>query len=254
MNQLFNNNNYSKINVILIGSTDHYTKSKSLCEKIGKLLATKYNDKIQLNTGAVVGIPESIAQSFYDITKSHINHYRPEEQWEKDDYIKTPGQFIIKGKTNEERRIKLSTDIDNSIFISLEGGGGTAHELETALKYNHKIIAIKSTGGASAKFFDKYIKHDPLWELAFNDNIDYKDKNFPDINSNEEVDESSIESILLYVEYKLNKYIEEINNEITIKNYKNNYININKTNFHYILLGCSIFLTTTNMCLYHLQK
>jgi predicted Rossmann-fold nucleotide-binding protein len=137
---------------MIIGSTDFWGEdSEQICLEIGRALASITD--LVLVTGGVEGVGESVGRTFFGRRLEmnippRVFHVLPEGEpsW---DY----GETIFAGSTMHERREMLGRL--RGVFVAVEGGPGTAHEAEVALRTGNIVIPVGRSGGASADLFQR---------------------------------------------------------------------------------------------------
>jgi len=139
----------------IIGSVDFYHKdSPALCDLIGTKLAQTLPHACLL-TGANAVVQKQVSRAFHDgvLRQKDISH---------DPYIfhLAPvgfhcdwdfGTNLEAGMDSEERRSILATLAD--VYISIEGGPGTSHEMTKAQAAGSIVVPLARTGGASGGSF-----------------------------------------------------------------------------------------------------
>jgi hypothetical protein len=136
--------------VAVLGSTDFWhNESERTCSEIGRLLAAIPD--LLLITGGVEGIGEAIGRSFFQARRqggkeARVYHVLPnnEEAW---DY----GETYFAGSDMTERREILGRL--SRLFLIVEGGPRTLHEVEVAFSRNAAIIPVGRSGGQAAELY-----------------------------------------------------------------------------------------------------
>lgn len=136
----------------VIGSASYWGRdSGEICEAVGAQLATL--EYLVLLTGGVPGVGEGVGRSFFDARKRssilpNTYHVLPHgsRNW---DY----GVTLFAGASMGERREILGRL--TPIYLSIEGGPGTAHEAEVAQKRGAALIPISRTGGYSQDIYPR---------------------------------------------------------------------------------------------------
>lgn len=139
--------------VIVVGSqTFNSTESIDLCEATGRCLAGIPD--LVLVTGGVSGVPESVGRSFVEErqrVKSPRNTYQllPKGcgSWDF-------GETIIAGANMTERREILGRL--GGLYIAIEGGPGTAHELSVAIANGSNVIPVGRCGGLASELWNTH--------------------------------------------------------------------------------------------------
>jgi len=125
--------------------------TNEICIGIGVQLATI--EDLVLITGGISGVGEAVGRSFFAArNRYHLapNTYeilpRGSAEW---DY----GVTVVGGDTMEDRREVLGRLA--TLYISIEGGPGTAHEVQVAQTRGATIIPVARTGGFSKEVYMK---------------------------------------------------------------------------------------------------
>jgi len=136
--------------VAVLGSTDfwHHESERTSIE-IGRLLAAIPD--LLLITGGVEGIGEAVGRSFFRSRRQagnepRVYHVLPhgEEEW---DY----GATFFAGSDMTERREILGRL--SRLFLIVEGGPRTAHEVEVASSRNAFVIPVGRSGGHAGELY-----------------------------------------------------------------------------------------------------
>jgi hypothetical protein len=136
--------------IAVLGSTDFWhAESERTCVEIGRLLAAI--PSLLLITGGVEGIGEAVGRSFFQ-ERSHcgneprVYHVLPngEQAW---DY----GETYFAGDNMSERREILGRL--SRLFLVVEGGPRTLHEVEVATSRDAAIIPVGRSGGHAAELY-----------------------------------------------------------------------------------------------------
>ncbi len=138
--------------VIVIGSTDFWhQESEATCDEAGRLLATIPG--LALLTGGVEGVGEAAGRSFFNARLKCqqaplVYHVLPrgEEAW---DY----GETFWAGDDMTERREVLGRL--SELFLAIEGGPGTEHEVAVASERGAKVIPVGRSGGQAGILYAK---------------------------------------------------------------------------------------------------
>lgn len=136
--------------VAVLGSTDFYhPESERTCIEVGRLLAAI--PKLILITGGVEGIGEAVGRSFFQERRRAgdeplVFHILPDGEvaW---DY----GVTLFAGADMSERREVLARLAP--LFLVMEGGPRTLHEMEIATTKNAMIIPVGRSGGEAASWY-----------------------------------------------------------------------------------------------------
>jgi hypothetical protein len=134
----------------VLGSTDFWhIESECTCVEIGRLLAAIPD--LLLITGGVEGIGEAVGRSFFQTrcqfgSEPRVYHVLPngEEAWNY-------GETFFAGSDMTERREILGRL--SRLFLIVEGGPRTLHEVEVASSMNATIIPIGRSGGQAAELY-----------------------------------------------------------------------------------------------------
>ena len=137
----------------IIGSTAFNGQdSQAICMAVGTQLAALHD--LVLITGGVTGVGETIGRAFVDARRNcpeqptayHLlpHGFRP---W---DY----GVTLFVGTNMLERREILARLA--SVYLVIEGGGGTAHEAQIAQAQGAIIIPVGRTGGCAKHIYDQF--------------------------------------------------------------------------------------------------
>jgi predicted Rossmann-fold nucleotide-binding protein len=125
--------------------------TNEICVGMGVHLATI--EDLVLITGGISGVGEAVGRSFFAArNRYHLaaNTYqilpRGSAEW---DY----GVTVAGGETMEDRREILGRLA--ALYISIEGGPGTAHEAQVAQTRGATIIPVARTGGFSKEAYMK---------------------------------------------------------------------------------------------------
>ncbi len=138
--------------VAILGGTSFYSENgQRFCEALGRELAKK---QVILGTGGMDGVGKTVAQSFsqksdaegrlFQFLPSELSNTVsgiPKKEWEF-------GKTITLGQNWEERRKGLAKW--SRLFIAIEGGPGTNHEINSALLNGAIVIPIQGFGGAAS--------------------------------------------------------------------------------------------------------
>lgn len=131
---------------IIGGSAFVDPRSKAFCEAIGGWLATF--EGIVILTGGVSGVGEAVSAGFFEGCalagkKSTICHILPEG-------VKSlsPGLTLNAGTSMKTRREVLGRLA--KVYLAVEGGPGTAHEIRIASGQGAVVVAVGAYGGAAA--------------------------------------------------------------------------------------------------------
>jgi len=123
--------------------------SEEICIRLGTALASIPHAIVL--TGGVSGIAPAVGRAFFKAClglsiKPNVYHILPlgSGQW---DY----GVTIYGGSSMEERREILGRLA--GIYISLEGGPGTLHEISVAAANKALVIPVSRTGGCSRDYY-----------------------------------------------------------------------------------------------------
>jgi hypothetical protein len=138
--------------VAMLGSTEFWhADSERTCIEIGRLLAGIPG--LVLLTGGVEGIGETVGRSFFQARRDsgrelRVYHVLPEgeEAW---DY----GQTLFAGSDMTERREILGRL--SKLFLVVEGGPRTGHEVEVASAHDAVIIPVGRSGGYAATLYGR---------------------------------------------------------------------------------------------------
>jgi hypothetical protein len=130
----------------VIGSASYWGRdSRAICQSVGAWLATL--EELVLLTGGVPGVGEGVGRSFFDVRRQfsmppNTYHVLPDgsKPW---DY----GVTLFAGATMVDRREILGRLAP--VYLSVEGGPGTAHEARVARSRGATLIPISRTGGYS---------------------------------------------------------------------------------------------------------
>jgi len=136
--------------VAVIGSNRFWgPDTPDICAAIGARLAEL--PQAVLITGGMPGVGERVGRSFWSHclqmgTKAEIFHILPEgcESW---DY----GVTLCAGVSMEDRREILGRL--PAVFVALEGGPGTAHEAQVAMRHGTAVVPVGRTGGYSRSLY-----------------------------------------------------------------------------------------------------
>ena len=139
--------------VAVIGSGMFWgADTEEICLGIGALLATV--EDLVLITGGISGVGEAVGRSFFAArNRSHLagNTYqilpRGSSEW---DY----GVTLTGGEDMEDRREILGRIA--GIYVSIEGGPGTAREAEVAQTRGAIVVPVARTGGFSEEAYSKF--------------------------------------------------------------------------------------------------
>lgn len=142
----------------IIGSTAFNGQdSQAICIAVGTQLAGLHD--LVLITGGVTGVGETIGRAFVDARRNcpeqptayHLlpHGFRP---W---DY----GVMLFVGTNMPERREILARLA--SVYLVIEGGGGTAHEAQIAQAQGAIIIPVGRTGGCAQDLYRQIQCPDP---------------------------------------------------------------------------------------------
>lgn len=137
----------------IIGSTAFNGQdSQAICIAVGTQLAALHD--LVLITGGVTGVGETIGRAFVDARRNcpeqptayHLlpHGFRP---W---DY----GVTLFVGTNMLERREILARLA--SVYLVIEGGGGTAHEAQIAQAQGAIIIPVGRTGGCAKDIYEQF--------------------------------------------------------------------------------------------------
>lgn len=137
----------------IIGSTAFNGQdSQAICIAVGTQLAALHD--LVLITGGVTGVGETIGRAFVDARRNcpeqptayHLlpHGFRP---W---DY----GVTLFVGTNMPERRETLARLA--SVYLVIEGGGGTAHEAQIAQAQGAIIIPVGRTGGCAKDIYEQF--------------------------------------------------------------------------------------------------
>ena len=150
--------------IVVIGSTDFYhADSERTCRAIGQLLAAIPH--LTLITGGVEGIGEAVGRSFFEARcrtscAPQVVHILPygEDVW---DY----GDTCFAGSDMSERREILGRV--SRLYLVIEGGPGTHHEVQVASSMNATLIPVGRSGGAAAQVYQQMPRpigiEEPIW-------------------------------------------------------------------------------------------
>jgi hypothetical protein len=134
---------------ILGSHTFHDSANEPLCERIGTVLA-RMGDVV-LVTGGVAGVGETIGRSFFHAQvasgrEPRVFHVLPRghEPW---DY----GTTLTAGADMRERREILARLCP--LYVTVEGGPGTAHEIRVATQNGAGVLPVGRSGGASGELY-----------------------------------------------------------------------------------------------------
>jgi len=136
--------------LVVIGSTSFYhDESSSTCAAIGRLLATVQN--LVPITGGMNGIGEAVGRSFFEARRKegfepNVFHVLPHgcARW---DY----GTTLFAGSDMSERREILARL--SQLYLAIEGGPGTVHEGQVALRRGAYVIAVGRSGGYAGEVY-----------------------------------------------------------------------------------------------------
>jgi len=134
--------------VAVVGSTTFWGHdTEEICVTVGTQLAGL--EGMVLITGGMPGVAEAVGRSFLaerHNKTAHIYHILPRgsDAW---DY----GITLHGGDNMEDRREILGRL--SSVYLSIEGGPGTAHEAQVARNYRATIVPIGRTGGFSLEIY-----------------------------------------------------------------------------------------------------
>jgi hypothetical protein len=136
--------------LVVIGSTSfHHPESASTCSMIGELLATV--PRFLVVTGGMNGIGEGIGRSVFNARKQNgcepdVFHILPRgcAGW---DY----GTTLFAGSNMADRREILARL--SEFYLAIEGGPGTVHEGQVALRRGASVIAVGRSGGYAGEVY-----------------------------------------------------------------------------------------------------
>lgn len=151
--------------LVVIGSTSyHHHESASTCSMIGGLLATVPN--LLVITGGMTGIGEGVGRSVSDIRKQNgdepdVFHILPRgcAGW---DY----GTTLFAGSNMAERREILARL--SQLYLAIEGGPGTVHEGQVALRRGASVITVGRSGGYAGEVYPTLGRPAFVSEAAWN--------------------------------------------------------------------------------------
>jgi hypothetical protein len=131
----------------VIGSTSFWhAESQETCAVLGRLLADL--DGLVLVTGGVEGVGETVGRAFWAARGGpergpHVFHLLPHGYARRDH-----GETLFAGADMSERREILGRLA--GVYVTIEGGPGTAHEVSVALTRSAVVIPVGRSGGHAA--------------------------------------------------------------------------------------------------------
>jgi predicted Rossmann-fold nucleotide-binding protein len=136
--------------LVVIGSTScWHHQSPATCSAAGRLLASIEN--LVLVTGGVAGVGEGVGRSFFKAREQEggepdVFHILPHgcERW---DY----GVTLFAGSDMAERREILARL--SPLYLAIEGGPGTVHEGQVALKHGAVVVPVGRSGGYAGALY-----------------------------------------------------------------------------------------------------
>ena len=148
--------------ILFIGGTQFHgptsKRDKEFCQILGKMLGKIHFNgcKLTLLTGGVGGPPAEITNAFFEFFESNVAscdvatvlHMVP-MSFMRDHDRSIKGHFVALGGTMAERRALLVQEKVDCI-LSIQGGPGTADEMEKAVAHGQRLISFVGSGGASA--------------------------------------------------------------------------------------------------------
>jgi uncharacterized protein (TIGR00725 family) len=130
----------------VIGGSQFYdSRSRSFCLAIGNSLAGMA--PVVMITGGVGGVGDTVCDGYNrgcqaNRRRADIFHILPEG-------IRNSGRFPVlhTGRTMKQRREVLGRLAD--LYLAVEGGTGTNHEIRVARSQGAKVVAVAALGGAA---------------------------------------------------------------------------------------------------------
>lgn len=142
------------VRVAVLGSTSFWSsQSRAVCEALGEQLAARSD--VVLLTGGMTGVAEVVSRMFV-LTRnrlrlpSNIFHVVPVGSMSA-----CIGPVIEAGRDLQERREVLGRLA--TIYVVVEGGPGTEHEVHIAQSRDALVIPVGRTGGAAARLQERCV-------------------------------------------------------------------------------------------------
>ncbi len=139
--------------LVVVGSTSFYGKdSRLLCEVIAKTFASL--PSLVCVTGGMDGVGKTFAESFFNARRSirstseTLYHLLPQGMSTID-----CGTTLGAGFDLDDRREILGRI--GQVYLVIEGGPGTEHEVSIATTHGHPRIPLAMTGGEAASEYDR---------------------------------------------------------------------------------------------------